>query len=201
MAERPKTLEYRNDLFTDLLERAVAIAREDRTAGGVEGRRARDMVATCVAQAFSLTPASFEAKFDEACDCVVAGKLASKTEAALVKRLGQAFVKRDETVARTVLDELDRVLEPSALSRKLPDTSDQAQSARKARKSRKFWQLIGGIIGAWIGAVAGGWPGAALGFKIGFELAGVIYDHTGGGSGSNVIAGPNGEPCTPPFWN
>ncbi|WP_372425582.1 hypothetical protein [Salinarimonas chemoclinalis] len=202
MAERPKNLEYYGDIYGNLLPDAAKIAEQQRASDGVPDARTRDMVATSVAQALSLTPASFIAKFDEVCDCAVKGGHASETEASLFRRLGHAYARRDESEAGAVLDEIGRHSDGSALLKKVQETLPEAQAERRERHPRRFWQLVGGYIGLWIGAaLGGGWYGAALGFKIGYELAGVIYDRTGGGpSGSNVMARPNGEPCTQPVW-
>lgn len=197
MSERPKTLEYYSDIYADLTKRFDR--PENPIAPFDDAPDSHGAVTFSVVQILSLTPASFEAKFSEICDCLDERRVAGPREVELFKRLGQSYAHRHEQLARETLDAILSVGEPSDFLRAVQDeaTTVQAQSDKK----KKFWKLIGGLIGAVVGGALGGWKGAALGFVIGSEVASYIHDTYGGGrTGGNVVAGPNGEPCTPPFF-
>ena len=204
--ERPKTLQIYEDLYAKLSEEASNVAAKARTGEKMD-EKTRAVVATSVAQLFALTPRSFEAKFDELCGCLVDRGFASAREAEVLNRLGTAFARRDEGGARAVLEEIERSrgsmpFIDKALPDDEPDDSEEVQAKKGKRGGRKLWNWVGGLLGAVVGGVLGGWSGAGLGFKVGWELGGLIYDATGGGgSSSNVVEGPNGEPCTPPFFH
>ncbi|WP_372425583.1 hypothetical protein [Salinarimonas chemoclinalis] len=202
MFERPEKLEYYGNIHDDVSKRFGKPPEPSVSPDDVSDLGTRRLIATSVAQLLSLTPESFEAKFTEICDCLVRRGVASASEADHLRRLGHAYARRDEGRALEAIEAIAGITAPSPFLRALKNETAQTQTmSNDGDKDKKLWKLIGGLIGAAVGGLIGGWSGASLGFLVGSEIALYIHETYGGGRrGSNVIAGPNGEPCTTPFF-
>lgn len=202
MSARPETLEYRSEVYDALSKKFLDPKTLAQFTDEIRDEKSREMIAHSVIQVFSLTPKSFAPKFSELCDCLVKSRMVTEREAELFKRIGDAYIRKDADQAQTLLGDLEKPGTSSDFVRRVQEQNAQVQSQSDDGSRRGLWGLIGGLIGAVIGGAIAGWPGVGIGWNVGKELGGILHDdwHANHAPTSNVMAGPNGEPCTGPIW-
>ena len=204
MSARPETLEYHGAIYDTLSKKFLDEKHLNQYADEIRDKKSRELVAHSVIQVFSLTQKSFAPKFSELCDCLVKSRMVTDREAELFKRIGDAYIREDGDQAQALLGEFEKLDTSSDFVRRVQEQNAQAQSQSPDAEGRKrrLWGLIGGLIGAIIGGAIAGWPGVGIGWNIGKETMLLVYDdyRANNPPASNVVAGPNGEPCTAPIW-
>jgi len=216
MSVQTKTIDVYKVRYDNFLKRLPDFLKEHGFVAASLDADQKKIVATSVIQLFSLTPESFQSKSAEICDCLVKHKIATQSEADLLKTVMRSYAEQDTGLAKQTLDEiaalkpgsrfmetLKRHVERELTADDAPDESGETSTQRK-KGGRNIWEVIGGIVGAVIGGIAGAGggiattiAGAALGYTIGKELGGALHDSI---TPSGVVAMPDGRGCTPPLF-